>query len=458
MILVILLCMTAITACTQPEVPTNPNATTANDSTGTVPDDTGNQNDDDDPAVGDTPYGIWHCNETCAVLEIPEDKNEVTFYSLAVGYYSYYATQTATYTLDNNQLSFVLQDVTYKFYYEPATDLLTIEDFTYTREASAPKKHPTYNFPDFANITFSGCSKLISADKVDVSAFIEEARLDIFHDYYSSSIEDYREITDRPARRGDYVNVDYIGYHNGIAFQGGSANASMISIIENSGYIPGFAEGIIGHTAGETFDVNVTFPENYGNVTLAGQPVTFKMTLNAIYDVTLNEEQFGSYENMEYATYEEYVIATAKAKASESIFTLLANQSGITDVIPDEAYMYFYQFMLDQAHSSAYYYNLDYATYLTYFGLTEASMKVRAKTVALDYIIAHHIAKTESLTWTDEQYQEKFDAFVDEMTKAGYKEADAIEFVTKNQLHHVKTELTYLVASEWFVNQVFADE
>ncbi len=291
--------------------------------------------------------------------------------------------------------------------------------------------------------------------KLNVTKFIEEARLDIFHSYYSTALEEYRTVTDRPARRGDYVNIDYIGYHNGVPFQGGSANGSMASIIENSGFVPGFVEGIIGHKTGDTFDVNITFPANYGNTTLAGQPVTFKITLNEIYDITLSDEQFANYENIGYDTYEDYVMGKAKEKASESIFTLLTIQSGIDDVIPDEAYMYFYQYQVDQAHYMANYYNLPYETYLSYFGLSEISMEVQAKTVALDYIVAFHIAKTNDLTWTEEEYQRQYDSFIKELTDSGYTKSEAEEYVNTKQSNYLKATLTYNIASKWFIDQVF---
>lgn len=403
-------------------------------------------------------YGYWYCKETSAVLELIEGKNEAKFYSLAIGYYAYYAINVGTYTFENDTVSLVLNGETFAFKFDEAADTLTLKEFVYVRETEAPTEHPSYDFPDFSKISFPAINKLITPDKVDITSYLEEARLDIFHAYYSSSIEEYREITDRPARRGDYVNVDYIGYHNGVAFQGGSANASMIPIIENSGYTPGFAEGIIGHKAGETFDVNVTFPKNYGNTTLAGQPVTFKMTLNAIYDITLTDEQFATYENIEYETYEEYVMAKAKEKSAESIFTLATIQSGISEVIPDEAYLYFYQYQVDEAHYMANYYNLPYETYLSYFGLSETSMTVKAKTVALDYIVAFHVAKINNLTWTEEQYQKQYDLFLKDLTDAGYTKDEAIEYMNEKQVNYLTATLTYEIAFEWFVNQVFSNQ
>ena len=84
---------------------------------------------------------------------------------------------------------------------------------------------------------------------------------------------------------GDVVNIDYTGYLDGEAFDGGSTNGAGADLeIGSDTYIDGFEEGIIGHTVGETFDLNLTFPENYGNEDLAGKDVVFETTINGIYE------------------------------------------------------------------------------------------------------------------------------------------------------------------------------
>ncbi|MGI6117648.1 MAG: FKBP-type peptidyl-prolyl cis-trans isomerase [Bilifractor sp.] len=83
---------------------------------------------------------------------------------------------------------------------------------------------------------------------------------------------------------GDKVNIDYTGYLDGEEFEGGSTegNGTDLEIGSNT-YIDGFEEGIIGHKTGETFDLNLTFPEDYGQSDLAGKDVTFTVTINGIY-------------------------------------------------------------------------------------------------------------------------------------------------------------------------------
>ncbi len=84
---------------------------------------------------------------------------------------------------------------------------------------------------------------------------------------------------------GDTVNIDYVGYIDGVEFEGGSTDGAGTDLVIGSGtYIDGFEEGIIGHTVGETFDLNLSFPDDYWNTEYAGKDVVFTVTLNEIYE------------------------------------------------------------------------------------------------------------------------------------------------------------------------------
>jgi trigger factor len=83
---------------------------------------------------------------------------------------------------------------------------------------------------------------------------------------------------------GDTVNIDYTGYLDGEAFSGGSTNGAGADLtIGSETYIEGFEEGLIGHSVGETFDLNLTFPDDYYASDLAGKDVVFTTTINGIY-------------------------------------------------------------------------------------------------------------------------------------------------------------------------------
>ena len=89
------------------------------------------------------------------------------------------------------------------------------------------------------------------------------------------------EVTDRAVEDGDLAIIDYEGFADGVAFDGGKAEKYSLAIGSGS-FIPGFEEQIIGHNIGEKFDITVTFPTEYHSEELAGKEAIFKISLNAI--------------------------------------------------------------------------------------------------------------------------------------------------------------------------------
>ncbi len=84
---------------------------------------------------------------------------------------------------------------------------------------------------------------------------------------------------------GDTVNIDYVGSIDGVEFSGGSTNGAGTDLTIGSGsYIDDFEEQLIGYHPGDTVDVTVTFPEDYGVDDLNGQEAVFEVTINGIYE------------------------------------------------------------------------------------------------------------------------------------------------------------------------------
>ena len=142
----------------------------------------------------------------------------------------------------------------------------------------------------------------------------------------------YDEVTDRAVEDGDTVNIDYVGSVDGVEFTGGNTNGAGTAVtIGVTSYIDDFLEQLIGHKPGETFDVNVTFPEDYndstdadGNtVVLAGKDAVFTTTINYIQgDELLYPEMDDAFvaENLQ-STYG----WTTAAEAEEGIATAIRN-------------------------------------------------------------------------------------------------------------------------------------
>lgn len=90
-----------------------------------------------------------------------------------------------------------------------------------------------------------------------------------------------KTIVDRAAKLGDEVTIDFVGKKDGAAFEGGSAEGHTLVLGSNS-FIPGFEDGIVGHKSGDTFDLELSFPDDYHAEALAGQKVTFTVTLREV--------------------------------------------------------------------------------------------------------------------------------------------------------------------------------
>lgn len=107
--------------------------------------------------------------------------------------------------------------------------------------------------------------------------------------------------------QGDVTTIDFEGFKDGVAFDGGKAEGFQLEIGSGQ-FIPGFEDQMIGMTKGETRELNLTFPENYGSVELAGADVVFKVTVHNIQvkkEAVLNDEFVASLNNPEMKTVED---------------------------------------------------------------------------------------------------------------------------------------------------------
>ena len=164
----------------------------------------------------------------------------------------------------------------------------------------------TYNGPSSAQMDIDlekQVTKLADYDKIDVTISgdyevtddqVKEHTLSLLPYYGITGIE----VKDRDTvKDGDYVKVDYTGYHKGEAFEDGAAEDVMLDVTNNTdvvnqtGFIDGFTDGLKGAKVGDEVSSDVTFPEEYPqNEDLAGEKTTFKFKVKGIYEpVTLDK-------------------------------------------------------------------------------------------------------------------------------------------------------------------------
>ena len=124
-------------------------------------------------------------------------------------------------------------------------------------------------------------------------------------------------VDDRAAENGDDVVIDFEGFKDDVAFEGGKAEDLTLSLGSGQ-FIPGFEDQIVGHNAGEEFDINVTFPEEYQVKELAGAPAVFKIKLKSISKKVMPElDDDMVKDSTEFDTVDEYK-ADVKKKLEEA--------------------------------------------------------------------------------------------------------------------------------------------
>ena len=406
-----------------------------------------------------TVFGMWYSTGNQTVLVVPEDLKEVTFYRLKTGYYEYTEVITGTAAYEDHILTLTDADGnTYSWVFDAKNGTLSAsmdnDTAAYTRCNELPTQHAETPFPDYASllqneaVTLGKYKELVYSDDC-----VAEAAISIFQEYYQSVEKKPSTVTDRPSKQGDLVNVDYTGYLDGVAFSGGSAQSQDISLIKNSGYIPGFAEGIIGKTAGSTFDVEVTFPEDYGKEELNGKKVIFTMTLNKIYDLTISDADVATYTNDEHKTYQSLLDETAEGYIKQDLWNQVLDESK-AESMTEAAYGYFFAYYRDMYHYYAAMYGMEYEQLMTYYGLTEDLFIDAAKTEALQFLVAFAIAKQESITFSEDDYQAKMDSYIDELVESGeYTKEEAESFISETETTLIKAELTVDTVIDWIYTQ-----
>ena len=218
-------------------------------------------------------------------------------------------------------------------------------------------------------------------------------------------------------QEGDYVLMDYEGKKDGVAFDGGTASDYILRIGSDD-FIDGFEDGLVGVKVGETVDLNLTFPENYGNTELAGKAVVFTVTVKGILQYSDDAVAKLGYEDITTMDAYREAIAVMMDYNAESVYyedltyaicdALLTNCA--VSKIPGNYYEEQKAYVIDQVQYEASAYGIDGDTYTyAFMGVNLADYAV---TVAEEYakqaVIFQAIANAEDLNPTEED----IDAYV----------------------------------------------
>tara|TARA_B110000003_G_scaffold18156_1_gene17734 strand:+ start:571 stop:1953 length:1383 start_codon:yes stop_codon:yes gene_type:complete len=178
-------------------------------------------------------------------------------------------------------------------------------------------------FPEIALADFSGIE--VAKPEADVTEADIEKMIETLREQRKVF-----EAVDRAAQNDDKLNIDFEGFIDGEAFEGGKAEGSDL-VIGSGSMIPGFEDGLIGAKAGEDTELNVTFPEDYQSSDLAGKDALFKVKVNSVLEAKLPEldeslfEQFGVTEGGLDA-FKTEVTANMEKELKAAIATKVKNQ------------------------------------------------------------------------------------------------------------------------------------
>ncbi len=226
------------------------------------------------------------------------------------------------------------------------------------------------------------------------------------------------EITDRAVKSGDQTVIDFEGFVDGVAFDGGKGTDYPLTI-GSGAFIPGFEDALIGAEIGKETDVNVTFPEEYQEKSLAGKPAVFKCTVKSIKEKELPElnDEFAS-EVSEFDTLAEYKesvkadlevkkLSDAKAAKQDAVIDKIIEDAKMD--IPDAMLQTEQKNMINEFAQRMQAQGLTLQQYMQFSGMNTEKFMEEVKPQALSRIqsrlVLEEIAKVENITVTEEDYE-----------------------------------------------------
>lgn len=306
-----------------------------------------------------------------------------------------------------------------------------------------------------------GAYKGIEVEKADITVTDEEIEADLSQQRENNA----RTVTvgDRAVQDGDIAVIDFEGFIDGVAFEGGKGENHSLTIGSHS-FIDNFEEQLIGRSIGEECEVNVTFPEDYQAAELAGKPAVFKVTVKEIKEKQLPalDDEFAG-EVSDFDTLEEYKedirkkLTEKKQEAADS-----AKEDAVIDAIIGNAQMEIPEAMVetqqrqmvDDFAQRIQMQGITLEQYFQFTGLTQEAMleqmKPQAERRIKSRLVLEAVVAAEGIQATDEDYE----AEIERMAQMYKMEADKVkEVMGENGRKQIMEDLAVKKAAELVVKE-----
>ncbi len=370
-------------------------------------------------------------------------------------------------------------------FYEDALNLLISENYGKIEEKES-KKYVFVGEPQFALDKFEEDLVSIIATvpvkpEVKISAYTGmkvqkfaytvsdadvQAEIDRMLDRNATKVD----VTDRAAANGDTVNIDFVGTVDGVKFDGGEAEGYDL-VLGSGSFIPGFEDQVVGMNIGEKKDVNVTFPETYQAVELAGKAAVFAVTVNKIQGKVLPEltDEFikGATGDETVAAYKEKTAARLQENLDRRATD--ATENSLLDAIAANTEVEIPQAMIEREidglvkrfEYQLMYQGLKLADYLSFLKVTEADFRknyqAQAEKNVKNQLIIAQIIEQEKIEASEEELDEKIAA------QAASVDKDAAEYkktMDPRQIDYLRNDIiiTKLFAFLTANNEMYVEE
>jgi trigger factor len=280
-------------------------------------------------------------------------------------------------------------------------------------------------------------------------------------------------VEDRAVKAGDNTTIDFEGFVDGVAFDGGKGTDYPLTIGSNA-FIPGFEDQLIGVELNKEVEVNVTFPEDYHSEDLKGKAAMFKVTVKKIEEKQLPEidDEFAS-EVSEFETLAEYkedvrknllerrTKDAAQVKQNEAVAKAVENaEMDIPEAMVNTEAKNLVREMANNMQQQG----LTLEMYCQYTGQTEAAILEQMKPRALEQIksglVVEAIAKAEGFVASEEEIEAEYDnlASMYQMEKEEIKKMTGDAYLESIKINIVNRKAAELVASESVEVEVVEEE
>ena len=304
-----------------------------------------------------------------------------------------------------------------------------------------------------------GKYKGVKVDKIDV----EVTDADVDAEINKEREKNARNITveDRPVKDGDITTLDFEGFVDGVAFEGGKGENYPLTI-GSGAFIPGFEEQLVGAEIGKEVEVNVTFPEDYQAEELKGKAAVFKCTIKEIKEKELPEldDEFAS-EVSDFSTLAEYKadvkgkLEEKKAKEAKDAKEAAVIEAIVKDSdmqIPDAMLETQQKQMIDEFAQRIQMQGLSIDQYFQFTGSSYDKMleqvKPQAEKRIKSRLVLEAVVAAEKIEVTDEDYEEE----LKNMAEAYQMEVDKVkELLPEKSAGQIKKDIAVRKAAEFVV-------